>query len=147
MTVDEAPVGNYVWKESHGFEFKCRSDCKQPCTRCFKYSFEKPPKKLAEKPPKKNDSRTAVGNFENELDKIPKPFFGNPTKTDKSQVQNEDENSDKIPMPAQDSTEDRRNFSTNKERSRKMMWKLPDKCFQDKCDACRNNSCCRLQGN
>ena len=61
-------------------------------------------------------------------------------------VQNVENDFENFPTPEQDSTEGHLNISSNKERSHKMIWKLPDKCFEDKCDACRNNSCCSFGG-
>ena len=97
-------------KESHGFEFKCRKNCTQPCTECF---------------------RRAFGKAQNK-----KYFY--------TTVQNVD--LDKIPMPIPESFEIRQNVSNNNERSHKFMWISPDKCYQEKCKACRNLSCCNYDG-
>ena len=103
-----------------GFEFKCRRNCTLLCTECFKNSFGVPPKIYFKNPPKKNNSHTAVKKADNKLENIPLHITG--------------------------SIEVRRNTSSIKNISHKLIWKLPDKCLEEKCDICRNNSCCNYYG-
>ena len=92
-------------KESHGFEFKCRKNCTQPCIECFRNAFGKEPKI--------HESQTIV-----DWDEIPTWSFPNVI-------------------------EDTLSLS---DRSHKLEWKLPEKCHKEKCNACRNLSCCKYYG-
>ena len=63
-------------------------------------------------------------------------------------VEDSDSNLDNITMPIQDLIEVNMNVSSNKnERSHNFMLKTDYfECFEEKCDVCRNNSCCNYYG-
>ena len=48
--------------------------------------------------------------------------------------QNVVNNLENVRMPTQDSVKVHRNVPSNKDRSHKIMWKLPEKCLEEKCD-------------
>ena len=70
------------------------------------------------KPPMKNGYQTAVRNVGNDLYRL----------------------------PIMDPIDGVRNLSSNKNRLHKIIWKLPNKCLEEKCDVCRRNSCCNYYG-
>ena len=75
-----------------------------------------------------------------------KSSFGKPPKKSNSQTAVVNLETDKENIPTQNAIEGHSNLASNNERSHKMMWKLPDKCFENKCEVCRNNSCCSFRG-
>merc|ERR1719427_2216211 len=97
---------------SYSFKVECRRNCRHP--ECIECF-----KKSFEKTPKKNK----INELESNLN-LP---------------QNVDSDLDEIPMPIMEPIQGLRNVSSNKHSYHKMN-KL--KCLEEKCDVCRNHSCC-----
>ena len=114
--------GNWKKQPVYGFELACNRSCKHDtrnaCINCFEKSFGSAPEKMIENTSKQNDSDTPFQTAENNLNEI----------------------------PIQDPIEVNSNVTKNIDRSHKLLWNLPDKCYSEKFDVCKNLSCCSYNG-